>query len=40
MDLKDLFNNAHIGDEVIVQGWIRNHRKHTIMVRVEKYTKK
>ena len=27
MDLKDLFNNAHIGDEVIVQGWIRNHRK-------------
>ncbi|MGN1371529.1 MAG: asparagine--tRNA ligase [Candidatus Coprovivens sp.] len=27
MDLKDLFNNAHIGDEVIIQGWIRNHRK-------------
>ena len=27
MDLRDLFNNPQIGDEVIVQGWIRNHRK-------------
>lgn len=27
MDLKDLFKNTKIGDEVIVQGWIRNHRK-------------
>ena len=27
MDLKDLFNNPQIGDEVVVQGWIRNHRK-------------
>ena len=27
MDLKVLFNNPQIGDEVVVQGWIRNHRK-------------
>ena len=27
MDLKNLFNNPQIGDEVVVQGWIRNHRK-------------
>lgn len=27
MDLKDLFNNPQVGDEVVVQGWIRNHRK-------------
>lgn len=27
MDLRDLFNNPQIGDEVVVQGWIRNHRK-------------
>lgn len=27
MDLKDLFKNTKIGDEVIVQGWIRNRRK-------------
>ena len=27
MDLKELFNNPQIGDEVVVQGWIRNHRK-------------
>ena len=27
MDLKDLFKTVKIGDEVTVQGWIRNHRK-------------
>jgi asparaginyl-tRNA synthetase len=27
MDLKVLFNNPQIGDEVVVEGWIRNHRK-------------
>ena len=27
MDLKNLFNNPQIGDEVVVEGWIRNHRK-------------
>ena len=27
MDLKDLFNNPQVGEEVIVEGWIRNHRK-------------
>jgi len=27
MDLKDLFKNVKFGDKVIVQGWIRNHRK-------------
>ena len=27
MDLKDLFSNPQIGEEVVVQGWIRNHRK-------------
>ena len=27
MDLKVLFNNLQIGDEVVVEGWIRNHRK-------------
>ncbi|MDE5889276.1 MAG: asparagine--tRNA ligase [Bacilli bacterium] len=27
MDLKDLFKSVKIGDEVTVQGWIRNHRK-------------
>ncbi len=27
MDLRNLFNNPQIGDEVVVEGWIRNHRK-------------
>ncbi len=27
MDLKDLFKSVKVGDEVIVDGWIRNHRK-------------
>ena len=27
MDLKDLFKEVKIGDEVVVEGWIRNHRK-------------
>ena len=27
MDLKDLLKNPQIGGEVVVQGWIRNHRK-------------
>ncbi len=27
MDLRDLFNNPQVGGEVVVQGWIRNHRK-------------
>ena len=27
MDLKELFQNINKGDEVTVQGWIRNHRK-------------
>lgn len=27
MDLKDLFQNAKINDNVTVEGWIRNHRK-------------
>ena len=27
MDLKDLFKKVKIGDEVVVEGWIRNHRK-------------
>lgn len=27
MDLKDLFENVKIGEEVTVEGWIRNHRK-------------
>ena len=27
MDLKDLFRNIKLNEEVVVQGWIRNHRK-------------
>ena len=27
MDLRDLFNNIKIGENVKVQGWIKNHRK-------------
>ena len=27
MDLRDLFNNVKIGENVKVQGWIKNHRK-------------
>ena len=27
MDLRDLFKNVKINDEVVVEGWIRNHRK-------------
>ena len=27
MDLKDLFTKVKINDEVVVEGWIRNHRK-------------
>ena len=27
MDLKDILKSPQIGEEVVVQGWIRNHRK-------------
>ena len=27
LDVKDIFESDYIGKEVIVQGWVRNHRK-------------
>ena len=27
LDVKDLYEKSHIGKEVMLEGWIRNHRK-------------